>query len=65
MLAFGRPKKVELLNLIDRRFGRELPVQPDYTGSTVDTIDSQRVEVDWVETEGKDSVILYSTNKEE
>jgi pyrimidine operon attenuation protein/uracil phosphoribosyltransferase len=64
MLAFGRPKKVELLNLIDRRFGRELPVQPDYTGSTVDTIDSQRVEVDWVETEGQDRVILYSTNNE-
>ncbi|MCA1753084.1 MAG: bifunctional pyr operon transcriptional regulator/uracil phosphoribosyltransferase PyrR [Cryomorphaceae bacterium] len=61
MLAFGRPKRVELLVLIDRRFSRHLPVQPDYTGRTVDSISTERVAVDWTETEGKDRVTLYST----
>jgi pyrimidine operon attenuation protein/uracil phosphoribosyltransferase len=62
MLAFGRPKRVELLVLIDRRFSRHLPVQPDYVGRTVDSISSERVAVDWVETEGVDQVNLYSSN---
>ncbi len=65
MLAFGRPRKVELLVLIDRRFSRHLPVQPDYTGRSVDSIDSERVMVDWIETEGRDQVILYSTKEEQ
>lgn len=59
MLAFGRPKRVELLVLIDRRFSRDLPVQADYVGRTVDAIASERVSVDWTETEGKDQVTLY------
>lgn len=62
LLAFGRPERVELLVLIDRRFSRHLPVQPDYTGRTVDTISTERVAVDWTETEGTDRVTLYSTN---
>jgi len=65
MLAFGRPIKVELLVLIDRRFSRQLPVQPDFTGNTVDSISSERVHVDWVETEGEDKVTLYSTKEED
>jgi pyrimidine operon attenuation protein/uracil phosphoribosyltransferase len=64
LLAFGRPDTVELMVLIDRRFSRHLPVQPDYTGRTVDSIDSERVEVEWVETEGKDRVTLLSTESE-
>ncbi len=63
MLAFGRPRKVELMVLIDRRFSRHLPVQPDYIGRSVDSIASERVMVDWIETEGMDQVILYSTKK--
>ncbi len=63
LLAFGRPRRVELLVLIDRRFSRHLPVQPDYVGRTVDSISSERVSVDWVETEGLDRVNLYSTEK--
>ncbi len=47
LLAFGRPARVELLTLIDRKFSRELPVQPDYTGRSIDTIMSQKVVVDW------------------
>lgn len=58
LLDFGRPEAVELMVLIDRRFSRELPIQPDYTGLAVDTIMSQKVKVTWRETEGKDEVIL-------
>src|SRR5690554_98804 len=64
LLAFGRPSKVELLVLIDRRFSRHLPVQADYRGRTVDAISSERVSVDWKETEGIDKVTLYATKKE-
>lgn len=61
LLAFGRPQKVELLTLIERRFSRHLPLQPDYIGKSVDSIASQRVSVEWKETEGKDQIILYTT----
>ena len=58
LIDFGRPKRVELLVLIDRRFSRELPVQPDYVGHTVDTILTQKVKVYWKEKDGKDEVVL-------
>ena len=49
MTAFGRPKMIELLVLIDRRYNRELPIEPDYVGMKVSTLDSQRVQVEWKE----------------
>lgn len=52
---FGRPKKVELCVLVNRRFNRELPIQPDYCGKSIDTITSQKVKVEW----DKEQVILY------
>jgi len=52
---FGRPKKVELCVLVDRRFNRELPIQPDYCGKAIDTITSQKVKADWE----SEQVILY------
>ena len=61
MLAYGRPSKVELLVLIDRQYSRHVPIQPDYTGLKVDTIEEQRVSVNWKETEGKDIVLLFTT----
>lgn len=60
MLAFGRPKKVEMLVLIERKYSRDYPLQPDYIGKSVDSISSQRVDVDWKETSGKDLVKLYT-----
>jgi len=51
LIDFGRPAKVELLVLIDRRFNRQLPIQPDYTGKAIDSILSQKVTVDWVKPE--------------
>lgn len=60
LLAFGRPQKVELLALVDRRFKRDLPIQGDYIGKAVDTLVSERVNVEWSEIEGEDKVILFT-----
>ena len=60
MLDFGRPAAVELLVLIDRRFSRELPIQSDYTGKTIDAIITERVKVLWKERDGKDEVVLIA-----
>ncbi len=58
LIDFGRPRKVELLVLVDRRFSRELPIEPDYTGMTVDTILTQKVIVRWDENDCNDEVVL-------
>ena len=42
---FGRPAQVELLALIDRRFNRHLPIQADYIGMSVDSLDEAYVKV--------------------
>ncbi len=65
MLAFGRPKQVELLCLIDRRFSRHLPIQPDYVGKHVDAISSERVAVSWKELDGSDGVTLITPKENE
>lgn len=56
--SFGRPASVELLTLIDRRFSRHLPIQPNYRGRQVDAINEEKVKVNWVENEGEDIVYL-------
>ena len=58
LLDFGRPSRVELLALVDRKFSRQLPLSPDYVGLSVDTRISERVVVQWQETDGKDEVCL-------
>lgn len=58
LVDFGRPERVELLVLVDRRFSREVPIHPDYTGYSVDTILTQRVKVRWKENDEKDEVVL-------
>ena len=47
MSAFGRPQLIELLVLIERKYTRHLPIQPDYIGKSVNTMQSQRVHVEW------------------
>ena len=56
--SFGRPAEIELLVLIDRRFSRHLPIQPDYRGRQVDAINDEKVKVCWKENDGEDSVFL-------
>ena len=58
--SFGRPSEIELLVLIDRRFSRHLPIQPDYRGRQVDAINNEKVVVKWQETAGEDSVELIT-----
>jgi pyrimidine operon attenuation protein/uracil phosphoribosyltransferase len=58
LMDFGRPEKVELVVLIDRRYSRQLPIQPDYIGKSIDSIVSQKVKVLWQERDGKDEVVL-------
>jgi pyrimidine operon attenuation protein/uracil phosphoribosyltransferase len=60
MQTFGRPEKVELLVLVDRRFSRHLPIEPNYIGINVDSINSQRVIVSWKETDKEDQITLLS-----
>lgn len=59
--SFGRPIEVELLCLIDRRFSRHLPIQPDYRGRQVDAINEEKVKVSWLENEGEDSVYVIKS----
>lgn len=58
LLDFGRPAKVELCVLINRRYSRELPIQPDYTGKTIDAFVSQKVKVRWAGDDGDDEVYI-------
>jgi len=44
--SIGRPRKIELAALVDRG-NRKLPIQPDYTGLTVETDPEETVEVDF------------------
>ena len=56
--SFGRPQEIELLTLIDRRFSRHLPIQPNYRGRQVDAINNERVKVLWKENDGEDAVYI-------
>ena len=64
ILAFGRPEKVELLTLVNRKFSRHLPIEPDYTGISIDTIATDKVKVLWKETDGEDGIWLQHENNE-
>ena len=62
MIAFGRPLKVELMVLVDRRLTRDYPIMPDYCGVKVNTLDSQYVVVEWKE-QGNTSDAIWITEK--
>ncbi|WP_375558982.1 bifunctional pyr operon transcriptional regulator/uracil phosphoribosyltransferase PyrR [Bernardetia sp. OM2101] len=57
MAAFGRPKKVDLLVLIDRKYTRDLPIAPNYIGKSVNTILSEHIEVEWTQEGAKEDKI--------
>lgn len=59
--SFGRPNEIELLTLIDRRFSRHLPIQPNYRGRQVDAINQEKVIVEWEEQGKSDSVYLINS----
>jgi pyrimidine operon attenuation protein / uracil phosphoribosyltransferase len=60
----GRPERVEVLTLVDRRFNRHLPISSDYTGMTVDALDEAYVKVEWQHLHGQDRVVFFPGQKE-
>jgi pyrimidine operon attenuation protein/uracil phosphoribosyltransferase len=62
LMTFGRPKSVELLTLINRRFSRHLPIQPNYVGRTIDAMQSEKVIVEWKEINGLDRILMVKSN---
>lgn len=58
MITFGRPSKVELLVLVNRKYSRHLPIEPDYIGRAVNTLDTQRIVVSWKEQGQEEGVWL-------
>ena len=69
LMDYGRPDTVELAVLIDRRYSRQLPIQAQYVGRSIDSIVSQKVKVLWQEKDGRDEILLldetdkYSTSQ--
>lgn len=61
---YGRPKKVELLTLVDRRFNRELPIKANYVGVAVDAVDEAYVHVEWSEEDGQDQILLFARKED-
>ena len=64
LLAFGRPKDVELLVLVDRKMHRDLPIQAKYVGKSVDSIIDEKVKVEWKEQGNLDQVWILPIQKE-
>ncbi len=57
LMDYGRPKKIELLVLVDREH-RELPIHPDYVGRRIPTSREEIVDVRVLEVDGEDSVVI-------
>jgi pyrimidine operon attenuation protein/uracil phosphoribosyltransferase len=60
---FGRPSRIGLCVLIDRG-DRELPIQADIVGETVDARHDDRVDVLLEERDGEDAVVLVRRPEE-
>ncbi len=59
---FGRPSRVDLLVMVDRRFKRQLPIEANFTGITVDAVDDAYVKVIWNEKPGKNNIKIFSAD---
>ena len=57
LIDLGRPRRVQLAVMVDRGH-RELPIQADYIGKTVQTEFEEIVEVRLREEDGEDGVVL-------
>lgn len=58
---WGRPQRIQLLELIDRG-GRELPIRADYVGKNVPTSKSERIEVEFTELGFKEDRLTLVNN---
>jgi pyrimidine operon attenuation protein/uracil phosphoribosyltransferase len=61
--TYGRPNSIELLVLVDRRFSRHLPIQPDYLGAQIDALQGDKVKVVWSDSPLKNIVYLEKQNE--
>lgn len=61
---YGRPRSIELMALVDRRFNRHLPVQPDYVGLTIDAVDEAHIKVEWAPSHGQDRILLFPSRED-
>ncbi len=57
LFDLGRPKRIELLALVDRG-GREIPLQADFCGKSLAVPEGEVVKVRFRETDGKDEVVV-------
>ena len=62
IMNFGRPKKIELLVLVDRKYSRDIPIEPTYCGIKINTITSDRIEVNLAEQGFKEDNIWILNN---
>jgi len=58
--SFGRAKSIELLVLINRRFSREIPIEPTYVGKSVDVFENEHVIVEWGLNDEESNVVLFN-----
>lgn len=58
LLEYGRPTKIDLLVLINRKFSRELPIEPMIVGKSIDHYDGQKVRVVWKSDIEKETKVL-------
>jgi pyrimidine operon attenuation protein/uracil phosphoribosyltransferase len=57
LIDLGRPKKIRLAVLVDRQ-GREFPIQADYAGYKTDVPEDKSIQVNFIESDGRDSVFV-------
>ncbi|NIP37553.1 MAG: bifunctional pyr operon transcriptional regulator/uracil phosphoribosyltransferase PyrR [Candidatus Dadabacteria bacterium] len=60
VMDYGRPSSIKLIILVDRG-SRELPIQPDFTGSQFDISQGNRVNVYLDDVDGREGVEVQST----
>ena len=61
IMDYGRPASVKLAVLVDRG-GRELPVQADYVGISIETLDDEMVNVYLEEVDGREEIEIIRKN---
>jgi pyrimidine operon attenuation protein/uracil phosphoribosyltransferase len=57
LIDLGRPRAIKLAVLVDR-VGREMPIHADYVGYKTDVAVGELVQVNLVESDGKDEVVI-------
>jgi len=60
LIDFGRPQFIQLAVLVDRGH-RELPIRADYVGKNIPTARQEDVQVFLDETDGRDAVVVLTT----